>query len=307
MILTGVSLLTAAGMLMMGPAAFALSNGTGIVNSGDGVNVRSNTSSQMNIDVDQRNDANVMQRVNADVNTGHNDASGNIATNGGGTAGITSGDAGLNVGLAVEANSNEIGIAGMSQNGGDNFTDIVNTGDDSRINTSTDTRTNVNVDSRNSSFVRQNIDSHMNTGYNSANDNIGGGGEIMTGEAVANVGLEAALNQNQIGISMGNSDMGSASAMNDTIVTNTGDDLDSDTRVNTRSDIFVRSSNRMSSEQHVSSHSNSGWNDAMDNIGGNSSSLMSGNAGMNSGASVMGNLNTTFLGSMWDSFMSMFN
>ncbi len=88
--------------IMLDDPAFSNSD---VVNTGDDVNVTTESTSNTDIDVDNDNQADVDQRVNAEANTGRNTANRNISL--GGNAGvITTGNAEVNVEMLVNVNEN---------------------------------------------------------------------------------------------------------------------------------------------------------------------------------------------------------
>ncbi len=90
--------------IMFDDPAFNNSN-SDVVNAGDDVNVTTESTNNTDIDVDNNNQANVNQRVNAEANTGRNTANRNISL--GGNAGvITTGNAEVNVEMLVNVNEN---------------------------------------------------------------------------------------------------------------------------------------------------------------------------------------------------------
>ena len=286
-------------MGLVTPAAFAATDMTSIVNSGDDTHVTTSSSTSTNVNVANTNVANISQQVQAHVNTGHNSADGNISTSGAGTS-IMTGNALSQIGLNVDANENQTAIAVSNGDGDSNMTDIVNTGDDADINTSANSTTNVSVKSLNTAFVQQAAKIHANTGHNDADGNIGSGPSIHTGNAVAGVGFDVDVNNNTtaIGLGGGMSSLSSHEGGNMTSIVNTGDDLDTDTNVHTSTSIHSSSKNMMSVMQRIMSHTNSGHNDADDNIGG--SGMMTGGAGVQIGSAAEGNSNSSFLGNIMD-------
>ncbi|QQS43607.1 hypothetical protein IPM65_05660 [Candidatus Roizmanbacteria bacterium] len=298
MLLTGISMLAIMGLVAT-PAAFAASDTTNIVNSGDDAQVTTSSSTSTNVNVSNTNVAAITQQVQAHVNTGHNSADGNISLNGAGTS-IMTGSALSQIGLDVDANENQTAIAVSSGDGDSNLTDIVNTGDDADIDTSANSTTNVSVNSMNSAFVQQAANIHANTGHNDADDNIGSGPTLTTGNAAAAVGFDVDVNDNTtaIGLGGGMSSLSSHEGGNMTSIVNTGDDLDTDTNVHTSTSMSSSSSNLMTVLQSIMTHTNSGHNDADDNIGG--TGMMTGGAGVQVGSAAEGNSNSSFIGNIMD-------
>lgn len=282
------------------PAAYAVGNDTSVVNSGDDANINASVNQSSSVAVSNNNTAVVSQDVNAHSNTGHNEASGNI-----GGSSIHTGNAGVNVLMETNANSNTTAIAGASQ-GSINMTDVVNTGDDADVNTSANTSSHTFVQNSNDAVVTQTCGSGglmstftftmphggctANTGHNEANDNIGGAG-ITTGNAGIGLGMSSQLNDNKTVIG----GAGNGLFINDTLITNTGDNADVNASVNDTHKVGVFNHNSAFVHQMLNAHSNTGYNDANDNIGG--AGVLTGKAGVEMLMVTDANSNKTGIGS----------
>jgi len=129
----------------------------------------------------QNNVANISNDVDADADTGNNDANMNT----GGSVLIGTGDAKTTVGISNEANSNVADINGccavnasveISENGYDSDNDAV-------LTTVSDTQ----VYQKNYAYIKNDVDADSDTGKNDANMNTGGDVSILTGSATTKV------------------------------------------------------------------------------------------------------------------------
>ncbi len=238
----------------------AQSNDTSVINSGDNVEVTSNTTQTTHVDVDNNNDADIDQSVVAVANTGGNVASRNISFEGGGTS-ITTGDASTNVNMEANANQNVTEVTIGNNCCGGNVTDVVNTGDDLRVDTRSTTNNRVDINNDNNADVDQNVVAVSNTGLNFADRNIGDT-SINTGDADVDVDQRANVNRNFTAVEMGS--MGASS--NQTFVTNTGDDVRVETRAEEENRVDVDNDNDADIDQDVIAVANSGLNFADRNI-----------------------------------------
>lgn len=145
-----------------------------VVNTGDTVNTDNSASNQNATTVHNSNNATINQQVNADANTGRNTADRNISI--GGNAGIiNTGNAGVNVLMIADVNSNTTGILG---NGiGSNYMvsglGFVNTGYNSQAHSSNNSQNTNSVFNVNFADTVQNVMQWVNTGLNHAASNIG--------------------------------------------------------------------------------------------------------------------------------------
>ncbi|CAN5171339.1 hypothetical protein BH09PAT1_BH09PAT1_1620 [soil metagenome] len=292
---TGVSMFAAI-VLLATPTHAA--NQADLINSGDGFNFDHSTSTRTNVQVDNTNVSNVMQDINARVETGGNDASRNI-----GSGNILTGNATVGVGLQVAGNHNDTQIAGINGGTDVNFVDAVNTGDDASLNSRTDRSTDVNVSNDNSSSVSQMGDIRTMTGRNDAGRNVGSGW-IDTGAADVAVGLNTNTNNNMTAIGMGGLSSQNGAGLNANSIVNTGDELSGNSDSATRTRVSSNSYNSMNSYQGVSSELMSGDNASDRGVG--RSTITSGNSRYAIGSTVQGNHNMTTLGGLMNGLWSMF-
>ncbi len=275
--------------LVLSQVVMASAQTTAIVtNSGDHLDVDATSTQNTNVLVTNNNFADVTQTSKSVNDTGHNTANGNITVplnpcnpcqQGGGGAGTTiqTGNATSLVNQGVTANSNNTGISLPSgTNGAANYTNVVNTGKYADIDTKATTNTNVLVTNNNTALVAQDSFSKNNSGYNTANKNIGGGVGIMTGNAgsVTNQNVNVNSNATLVVVQPGTPSApcgacgGTGGAGNSTFVTNTGSHLDVDTKATTNMNVEVVNSNLLVASQKSGSFNNSGHNNVSSNVGG---------------------------------------
>lgn len=264
----------------------AQTNDTSVINTGDDTSVVSNNSQSSSTNVSNSNTATVSQSVNASADTGNNTASGNI---GGGS--VTTGPATVTSSMGVNANHNATLLSGNINPLTVNATDVLNTGDDASVFTNSSSNNSLNVSNSNSANVNQSVYAAANSGYNSADENIGGG-TVHTNAATIGTNMGVALNHNTTGIGGG---AGQAGLLNDTSVTNTGDGASVYSNVNNTSSVNVANSNSAYVTQALFGNANSGYNSASENIGGGY--VTSGPAIIGAMMGVDANHNATGIGS----------
>ncbi len=287
-----------------GATSPASSNVTDVVNTGDNAHVNTTANTANVVQVDSSNVAAVEQAFKARANSGLNHASNNI---GGGTIGTGGANIGATMGVDVNHNTTSVGgFGGLSgfATSPMNDTSITNTGDHSTVHSAANSSSTVGVSNHNKAFVDQLVFGTANTGKNKANSNIGGG---LIGTGAANVGatMGVSANTNVTGIDSGwgggFGPMVSGNNLHDII--NTGDSLDSNTTVNNTSSVGVSNSQFLKSTQYQWSHSNSGLNDAVSNIGGTGIGTSVANSGALFG--VTGNTNLTGIGGFFGDLLSL--
>jgi len=279
-------------------------NNTDIVNTGDNLEVETDTSSNTRVTVNNDNNARVTQscgdnnRVEVlrlgnhnngcSANTGFNSADSNI---GGGS--VDTGNAGVGVEMGAAVNKNTTLIGGSSNGNGSshlmNALSVVNTGDDADIDADASRNTRVTVNNNNRARVNQTVHAFANSGFNSADDNIGGG-SVDTGNAGVGVSLGVKANSNLTGIDLG---WGSHS-MNLNEIVNTGDDFEAETETTSRLRLVGDNNNSLTQLQNLFARSTSGWNSSESNIGGGD--VDSGNTGTGGEFFVLSNSNQTWVG-----------
>lgn len=168
-------------------------------NTGDDVKVSESSSSNSQTTVSNNNSATVNQVINAEANTGNNEASRNISF--GGDAGvITTGNATTNTVAVVNANNSTTAISGSGGTGSSGSTSVTNTGSDSTFNTNNQANTTTAVTNNGTVTISQAANTVANTGNNVADRNIsfgGNAGVITTGTASNNTSFLVSANNNK--------------------------------------------------------------------------------------------------------------
>ena len=250
----------AAGALFLNIATPALAE-TNIVISGNGagsdnwttVNQTSTTS------VTQNNTANVTNNVNADANTGGNDANFNT----GGNVEVHSGNATTDVDVTNVLNSNSAEVDCCGAN--DTEVEISGNGAKSENGVKLGTENKTTVSQDNDARVRNNIDTNAKTGYNDAGSNTGGDVEVTTGNAKAYATVSTTANVNAAHVGGAGSSNPSAKfvikdngAGSDNYI---GAELSNGTEVDQENDAHITND--------VDADAKTGGNDANFNTGGN--------------------------------------
>ena len=172
---------------------------TDVTNTGDDVEVNNAAAASDTTEITNDNYTAVDQNVDAEANTGYNQANGNISVNGGGAGIIQTGDATVNVVAGVTAGNNTNVING-SDAGASSGTDVVNSGDGLTVNSNDSATTYKIVRNRNTTIINQATNATANTGNNEATGNIsvngGPAGVIVTGNASTNVSYLVTANGN---------------------------------------------------------------------------------------------------------------
>lgn len=288
----------------------ASANMTDVTNTGDKANVNTSTTTNTSVLVNNTNSAEVSQSCGGGVgpslltldfqlggcnaNTGHNSANSNI-----GGAGITTGAAAVGVTMQDQLNRNRTLIGDpltLDQGTGLlNTTSITNTGDNALVNTSANNTSTVGVNNTNEALIDQAVFADSNSGWNHANENIGGA-HVLTGPAAVGVNFGVNANTNATGIGGGLGLLPMGANLND--VVNTGDNLLANTSVTSNSSALLNNTSSLLTEQFVWQHSNSGMNHSSSNVG--STTLGTNGAGIGVGLTSGGNTNTTVLGGFWN-------
>ncbi len=186
---------------------------TDITNTGNNTTSTASSNDSASTTIGSSNTSAINQQVNAIANTGHNQANRNISF--GGDAGVIfTGDAAVIVNMGAKANENSATLKQETTEplatneerdptyiacpSSDQSTDIVNTGDNLDTDSSAVTTTRTNVTNTNKAILSQKIAGKVNTGFNSADRNIGNQtGIIVTGDAVLAAEIAADTNKNE--------------------------------------------------------------------------------------------------------------
>lgn len=160
--------------------------------SQNGVSVEQNKAVFLN----QDNNANFVNNVNANANTGKNDNSFNT----GGESIVVTGNATTNVSVNNEANKNWAVIGGGNGSNGGSSVTISGNGAFSENGVALAENSAVVLDQVNSANIANYVDAKANTGKNDATFNTGGFVGISTGDAKTNVAVDNKVNFNAASI-----------------------------------------------------------------------------------------------------------
>lgn len=138
--------------------------------------------STTNIQIGQQNNVNINNTVSANINTGNNQSSGNN-----GSVFITTGDVKVNSNIENSRINFTAGKFTSSQNSIKNV--ISGNGNNSNNNISLIENKNFIIDIRNISFITNNVDFLLNTGYNRSSEN-NGDVVIKSGDITSNINIE---------------------------------------------------------------------------------------------------------------------
>ncbi|MEK7065608.1 MAG: hypothetical protein AAB961_01325 [Patescibacteria group bacterium] len=233
--------------------------GTVIEISGNGSdsNNTANVSLNTSTNVVQNNTAEIENYVDAEANTGDNDANDNT----GGDVDVDTGDATVNVSVANAVNSNSASVDCCPQ--GDTDVLISGNGTHSDNDVDFDQNSTINVFQDNYADIDNDVYADAKTGKNDANDNTGGSVSIDTGDAEVNVEVSNTANANwaQVG---GDGQGGQLSAR----IVGNGSNSDNLIDLYLDSAILVKQDNDAEIENYVDADAKTGKNDANDNTGG---------------------------------------
>lgn len=294
----------------------ASANLTDVTNTGDGALVNTSTNTNSAIQVNNTNTAAVTQSCGGvslgldilstdhlmggcSANTGDNHANDNI-----GGAAISTGQAGIGTNFQTTVNRNQTVVGdplSMASSGSVlDGTSITNTGDHATVFTSNNTNSSVGVNNSNDALITQMLDAMTNSGDNHASGNVGGSA-VLTGDAGITSNMNVTANTNATGIGSGFGMTPLMSNLNDFV--NTGDDLNANTSTNANSATTLNNTSALLSSQFVYTHSNSGYNKTNSNVG--MTLIGTTGAGVNGSMSIGGNTNTTVLGGLLNSLLTL--
>lgn len=231
------------------------------------------------------------QSGNCEAVTGYNTSNRGIAMNGS-VGVIQTGDAVVNIGLAVSGNENTSAVENGGTGTGTDST-VVNTGDNSQFGTESNSDQTTLINNTNSAAIDQNINAKAITGYNTANRNIafnGDAGVIKTGSATINVNLDADVNSNSATVSDPGATSLGGPANNSTFI-NSGDHNTMNTVSNTSLTTILNNYNILNFIQNVKASAITGGNSAVRNIGAIAGVIETGNADVTINADVTANTN----------------
>ena len=175
-------------------------NDTSVLISGNGDKSDNdvNLTESSKTEVYQDNKAYVKNDIDADANSGKNDANRNT----GGSVEVATGDATANVDVSTTANANWAKVGG---DGSSSLVDVRILGNgadsDNTVNLGLGNSTILRQD--NSAYVKNYIDADADSGHNDANRNTGGDVLIDTGDATADVEVDNMVNFNWADVDCG--------------------------------------------------------------------------------------------------------
>ncbi len=208
--------------------------------------------------VENDNDARVFNKVDASVESGENRANKNT-----GPAYIHSGDADLAVGVVNRVNDSATAVVGGAGGTGGNQATNQTTGPMSDNFVTMTNDSDVTVDNDNDLDVKNKVFAHVDTGDNSASKNTLGG-EIRSGNAVGDLGLETKGNINTTSVT---SAMGGFANVSGNAVTGPMS-LNQETLTNTQ-DVEVENHNKDADVKNIDiDNVETGENRANKNTGG---------------------------------------
>ncbi len=253
-IATGAVLLNA--LAPMASAATVVVSG-----NGDSSDSTVNVSNANTTTVTQANTANVTNVVTSNASTGGNDANRNT----GGDVKIDTGNATSKVDLSTAANVNSADVRGCNC-GQDNTVLISENGvqSDNDVNLNGGRTTALNQ--TNNANINNFVDSNAKTGKNDANRNTGGDVSVYTGNALSDVKIANAANQNYARV--GSNGAAGQNSGSDVLIIGNGDSSDNTVTLNDYDSVALAQLNNSNISNAVYSSALTGYNDANRNTGG---------------------------------------
>jgi hypothetical protein len=210
-------------------------------------------------EVNQSNEFNVDNNINASASTGGNEANRNT----GGDASVSTGDATSTVGVSNAGNTNEalVDCCSSAQN-----VDILisENGDstDNKVKLENENKIEVNQD--NESNVDNKIKNNASTGWNDANRNTGGSVSVTTGAATVATAVFNGGNINSAVVSGGGEQAGGVSAR----ILGNGVDSDNEIDLDLEHKVELNQENSARIDNYVDADAVTGKNNANRNTGG---------------------------------------
>jgi len=268
------------------PCGGCVGGSTNVTISGNGAfsDNNANVNNNSSVTVAQTNVANVYNDIDADADTGDNDANFNT----GGNTSVRTGDASTNVTVSNLLNKN-VALVGGGSGAGNGATVLIDGNgafSDNGVNLNNSSA--VVLAQTNVADVNNDVDADADTGNNDANFNTGGEVSVDTGDAKANVGVLNALNFN-----MANVDCECVLGDLSVKVANNGAFSDNFVNVNDLSALIVAATNVADLDNDVDADADTGDNEAEFN-GAESNedpSVTTGDANSTTNVSNTGNVN----------------
>lgn len=208
----------------------------------------------------QSNSADIHNDVNANANSGENDASRNT----GGSTSIDTGNAKTNVTVANTANSNAANVACCNANSDTNVL-ISKNGVDTTNTVALGQKSTVGLYQDNNANIKNDVDAKANTGKNDAKSNTGGDVTVNTGDATTMVGILNTANANVATVG-GNGQTGTG--LVDLTIIGNGDRSDNAIALTLAHSTTVKQDNSARIDNDVDANANTGKNNANRNTGG---------------------------------------
>jgi hypothetical protein len=234
--------------------------------------------------VTQQNVANVSNNIDADADTGENDANFNT----GGTTTVSTGNASVTALVANDLNSNTADVDCCDAGSTEVLIDGNGAYSDNTVNL--DKTTATALTQQNVANVSNNIDADADTGKNDANWNTGGDVTVSTGKATVVAGASTTANMNvaHVGPSLGGGLLGGNSVSLKILGNGSGSSNWISAKLAKATTVAQQNTANISNT--IDADADSGKNDANYNTGGNST-IMTGNAGVTVGVDNMVNFN----------------
>ncbi|TSC88182.1 MAG: Uncharacterized protein G01um101416_205 [Microgenomates group bacterium Gr01-1014_16] len=231
---------------------------TTIVISGNGANSDSKSDVQFTGDttVTQTNQASISNNIDADADTGKNDANQNT----GGSVLVKTGDATTGVSVENVVNSNQASVDCCTA--GDTDIEISGNGADTKNDVKLKNDADVSLYQTNEADIYNRVDADADTGKNDANQNTGGDVEVRTGDASTWVGVSNTANANWAQIGDGGQGSLSARILGNGFNSDNKIDLDLD------NDTTLVQTNLADITNYIYADADTGKNDANQNTGG---------------------------------------
>ncbi|HZE86819.1 MAG TPA: hypothetical protein VE090_01295 [Methylomirabilota bacterium] len=233
--------------------------------------------------VNQANNANVVNNVNAKSETGNNKANGNT----GGTNGdvhVQSGNASTNVSVSTTANANVATVNGGNGSNGNSSVTISENGAHSDNDVNLHQNSAIVLDQANKSNIVNNVDADAFTGKNKANDNTGGDVTVQSGNANSNVDVRNMVNFNAADV-----DCGCLLDSLNVTVSKNGDKSDNDVNADSKTISSADQGNGAFLVNNIDGDAKTGDNKANDN--GGDPLVKSGNINSSTDVNNTGNAN----------------
>jgi hypothetical protein len=252
----------AAFTLLLGSFAPLALADTSLVISGNGAGSENEVEVEVESEttVVQSNNAQIVNNITSNANTGGNDANDNT----GGDVVISTGNAVSSVDVVNKANLNEAIVEDCNGCETDYRVKISGNGAGSENEVEIESENKVEIFQDNYAYFENNVDAKAKTGYNDANRNTGGDVTIVTGHAVSDVSVLNAANAN-VAVVGGNGDRGGYVSAR---IMGNGADSENEIELEFERSVVIVQDNFARFHNDVDAYAKTGHNDANDNTGG---------------------------------------